>query len=212
VSRFRNGCDLLVSVARDIPDLVILDEDIEGVSREAIIQCLSGREELRDICLFRTISSGSSGTGPESTPDRCISLNWRDRNNTARALNSCLYRSTVHRDRRLPPRKERRWPRISLDVTARIEIMDPVFDVRYDSGVAQIVDLSREGAGIARIRLKKRHIPDGAFCIRLRANHPPLENWKADSMVTRMDNSISAGLKFLDISRQDIGKIMELFD
>ncbi len=212
VKSFSDGCDLLICVARDIPDIVVLDDHLTGVSCRDIIRSIRRTDELRDIGIFCTLPSGAHGIDPECGMDCFVSINGLDKITATRTLNSRLYRSSIHSDRRRPPRRERRWPRVSLDVTARIEVLDPVYDIRYDAGIAQIVDLSREGAGIAKIRLKKRRIPDGAFCIRLRANHPPLEDWKADSMVARMNNGTSAGLKFVDISRQDIGKIMQLFE
>jgi hypothetical protein len=213
IKGYNDGCDLLVSVARELPDLVVIDENIGGIPYTDIIKCMRRSPGLKDIKVFCNIKTEVPNFNDETCEiEDYISIENIDKIYIARKLNSCLYLSSTHKNNRFKPQKERRWPRISLSIDARIEILDPMNNARYDYGDAQIVNLSREGACISKIKLKKGRIPEGDFHIRLRVNQPPLDDWKADSMVIRMDNGSSAGLKFVDISKQDKIKIMNFFD
>lgn len=207
-----DGCDLLVSVARELPDLVVIDERIPGINYIDIINCIRRSEDLKDIKIFCNMCSDTPVIDKGCQIDDFISIDCIDKIYISRKLNSCLYLSSTHKNNRFKPQKERRWPRISLNIDARIEILDPIHNARYDYGDAQITNLSRDGACISKIKLKKGRIPEGDFHVRLRVNQPPLEDWKADSLVIRMDNGSSAGLKFVDISKQDKIKIMNFFD
>jgi len=212
VKSFQSGCDLLVAMSKDIPDIVVIDEKIQDIIFTDVLSCIKRTPDFKDIYVY--CNSDSNLTFTDSSYHVCnfISLDKKNRTNILRKFNSQLYLSTTHKTRRLQPEKERKWPRIDLNLSARIEIIDPTNNARYDYGDAQITNLSREGACISRIKLNKGRIPGDIFHIRLRVNQPPLEDWKADSKVIRMDNGTAAGLKFVDISKQDKNKIMNIFD
>ena len=211
IEGFNHGCDLLVAVAREFPDLVVIDHNIPGILYTDIVQCVRRFSDLNDIKMFCVIDPATP-VDQRCRKDDFISIDSLDKIYISRKLNSHLYLSSTHKNRRFQPQKERRWPRISLNINARIEILDPVNNSRYDYGDAQIVNLSRDGACISKIKLKNGRIPDGTFHVRLRVNQPPLDDWKADSLVIRMDNGYSAGLKFVDISNQNKSKIMDIFE
>jgi hypothetical protein len=211
VKGVQNGCDFLVMCAREMPDLVILDEALSDIPLGEIVKCIRRTPSLKDIkvlCNLNTIAPSEMepyGVDDLITPDKCEKIHL------SRKVNSLLYTSTLHHNRRQKPNHERRWPRIDLNIKTRIEVIDSISSIRYDNGEAIIENISREGAYITQIQLKKGVIPEGTFQIRLRVNQHPLPDWKAESVVMRVGEN-AVGVKFENISKEDTEKIMDIFE
>jgi hypothetical protein len=212
IKSYTNGCDLLVGVVKELPDLVIIDEKLPGIPFKELVGCIKRTEFLNDVKIFCNLSSTSSVIERGCEVDDFITLENLDKIYISRKLNSLLYKSTTHHDKRIEPKSERKWPRINLNIGARIEVLDPFDAVRYDYGNAKIENISREGAYITQIRLKNGFFPSGVFHVRLQVNQTPLKDWKADSLVIRANENDSVGLKFVNISRENKDKIMDYFE
>jgi len=211
VASVQNGCDFLVTCAREIPDLVIIDEALPDIPFGEIVRCIKRNTFLKNIKVFCNLNTIAPSEIDFSGADDFISPDNYEKIYISRKVNSLLYRSTTHRDMRTKPQRERRWPRINLNINVRIEVFDTFGPVRYDHGEAQLENISRDGAYITKIQLNKGRIPEGTFCIRLRANKPPLKDWQADAVVIRVENR-TAGLNFQNISKEDKKKVMEMYD
>jgi hypothetical protein len=207
-----NMCDLLVGLARDIPDLLIIDDNLPDSSVQDVVRCIKRTDFLKNIKIFYNLTSSSSTLEKDLDVDEYITQENLDKIYISRKLNSLLYKSTTHHDKRIVNKLERMWPRTSLEVNARMEVFSTPNSIRLDYGTALIKNLSRSGAGITQIRLKKGCIPAGVFYIRLQVNQPPLADWTADSEVIRANGDDCAGLKFVNISKENKNKIMDFFD
>jgi hypothetical protein len=212
VKKFTNGCDLLVAVVNEIPDLVIIDENLPGVPLIEFMNCIKRTESLKDIKLFCILESCSSSIEKTCKFDYFIKSENLDQVNIARKLNSLIYKSTIHRDKRTEPGQIRKWPRINMNIGTRVEIFNPLDGSKYAYGTAKIKNISREGACISQIQLNNGILPSSVFNVRLRANEHPLNDWKADSLVIRAEEDNSARLKFINISKEDKNKIMDYFE
>jgi hypothetical protein len=204
--------DFLVALARDIPDLVILDDHLPVSSIKEVVNCIKRTEFLKDIKIFYNLTSSGSPMENGLEVDEYFSQDNLDKIYISRKLNSLLYKSAIHHDKRVVNKQERKWPRYNLEENARIEIVDNNNSTRWDYGTAQIKDISCGGAGISHIRLKKGRLPAGDFSIRLQINKPSLENWTADSRVIRANGENTAGLTFVNISKENKYKILDFFE
>ncbi len=209
VKHVTNPCDFLVTCTRDLPDIAVVEEGFEDVTWSEVLQYIKNTDGLKEIKMFYSIASEAGHI--HWNRDELILKDNLDKTYLARKINSFLYTSSTHQESRPGHRGERRWPRIHLNIDTRIEVIDPDSSVRCDYGEARIDNISREGAFISHIRLKRGQTPEGMYRLRLRVNTPPLEDWKADTMVVRTDSG-AAGVKFLDLSREDKSKVMELYD
>jgi hypothetical protein len=211
IKSFGNTCDLLVALVRDVPDLVIIDDNLPVSSVKEVVRCIKRTEFLKDIKIFYNLTSSFASENGLDV-DAYITQENLDRIYISRKLNSLLYTSTAHRDKRVVTKLERKWPRINLELDARIEVIDIVNSTRLDSGTAVIKNLSISGACISQIQLKKGCLPAGVFSVRLQVNRPPLKDWRADTQVARANGNDCAGLKFVSISKENKNKIMEFFE
>ena len=87
-------------------------------------------------------------------------------------------------------------------------MIDP--DQRYH-GKAIMENISRGGAYISKIKLENGKIFDETFKIRLKVDQPLLKKWKADAIFISSKANDSAGIKFVNISKNDQIKIAKLF-
>jgi hypothetical protein len=212
IKSFCNISDFLVALARDIPDLVIIDDNHPVSSVKDVVSCIKRTDFLKDIRIFYNLTSSGSPMEKGLDVDEYFYQDNLDKIYISRKLNSLLYKSATHHDKRVVNKFERRWPRYNLEEDARIEIVDNNNSIRWDYGTAQIKDISCGGAGISHIRLKKGRLPAGDFSIRLQINKPSLENWTADSKVIRANGENNAGLTFINISKENKYKILDFFE
>lgn len=211
VRNIENGCDFMVACAREIPDLVILDTTILSCSAVDMLQCFRRNQCLKDVRVLCYATPDQSEILFQSGADDVITNESFDKVYLSRKMNSLLYRSSLHKKRRLKPEQERRWPRISLNVKTRIEVFDPSGPLRFDNGEARIENISCGGAYLSNIVLKHGSLPEESVLFRLRVNEKPLEDWKADSLVVRHEKD-AAGVKYVSIAKEEKNKIIDLFE
>jgi hypothetical protein len=212
VKGYNNGCDLLVAVAKDLPDLIIIDENLPGIPIREIVGCIRRTEFLKDVKILYNLESHNSIVEQDIEIDDFLDLKELDKINIVQKLSSLVYKSTTHQDTRKKPKLERKWPRINVNIGARIEVLNHQNVFSYDYGSAKIENISREGAYISQIQLKNGSFPSGVFYVRLITDQSPLKDWKADSIVVSADENDSAHLKFVDISKADKKKITDIFE
>jgi hypothetical protein len=207
-----NICDLIITLATDVPDLLIIDDKLPSASVKELVNCIRRTEFLKKIKIFYNLTSPPSIVEKVLEVDEYFSQDNLDKIYISRKLNSRLYQSTTHHDKRVLNKLERIWPRINLEVDARIEVLENVYSIGLDYGTALIKNISFGGAGISKIQLKKGRLPAGDCYIRLQVNKPLLESWTADSKIIRANGHDVAGLKFVNISKNNKYKILDLFE
>ena len=207
----RFGCDALVLCSRKSPDLLIIDEEIPDISCEEVIRCVKRMEELKDIRVLCCLKSKGNVIYPDWGANDYFTKYFPDKVYFLRKVNALLYTAEPGiTDRGLY--HERRWPRTTLNITAKIEMFNVSDSSQVDKGEAVVENISRSGACISQIKLGKGIIPDETFMVRVIIDQPPLKNWKADSAFTRLKCDESAGVKFINISTHDQLKIDGLFE
>jgi hypothetical protein len=106
----------------------------------------------------------------------------------------------------------RRWPRITVNIPAHLEIHFVNEQQPPEFGNTRIDNISYGGAYLNNIFLDKGKIPLRDFRLFLETDQPPLENWKAECKIVRVqiDGSFDAGVEFVDLSEHEKNKIIKL--
>ena len=214
IKKVASGCDALVVCARNNPDLLIIDDNLPDIPSESVINCLRRDENLKNVKILIYLSSSHADVKPDLKFDDYILRDELDPAFLMRKIHSLLYTSSarVHRFTKRGIHYERRWPRIKLNVTVKIEMYNLDAPEHSIQGDAIVEDISRNGAYISKIKLQKQSNPGEQYQIKLSIDQPPLTDWEARSKVVRLKNHESAGVTFSDISKKDQLKIAKLFN
>ncbi|MCK5347318.1 MAG: hypothetical protein KAR20_28105, partial [Candidatus Heimdallarchaeota archaeon] len=68
------------------------------------------------------------------------------------------------------------------------------------------------GAYLSQINLKKGSIPSDSFSFMLGIDQPRLKNWEAECKMVRLkiNGALTAGIKFVNLSKENKNKIASL--
>ncbi|MCE5251840.1 hypothetical protein LLG96_16655 [bacterium] len=205
------GCDALIACVRDNPDLLIVDDHLADIPAELIIKSLRRHETLQNIKIFCNTTLGKTAKIPDVGADDYI-IKYNLEKVYLLRKESILTSDSDDQKRREYLKNERRWPRTRLNIIAKVEMMFPNESEPVDYGKAVVENISFGGLCLSSVQLKKGVIPDENFLIRLTVDHPPLKNWKAESLVVRNKDHEPVGLKFTKITKKDQLKICNLFE
>jgi len=212
IKNVRFGCDTLLECERYLPDVVILDEELPDIPSVEVIRCLKRREELKEITVICSLNTDKTDLVADwGADDYFVKYNldkiyllrkeYKEINSSNNPVSQIHGRYC-----------ERRWPRAKLNIEAKFEIIDMIDPGQKHFGKAIMENISRGGAYISKIKLENEKIFDGTFKIRLNVDQPFLKNWKADAIFISEITSDSAGIKFINISKNDQLKIANLFN
>ena len=205
------GCDLLVSAAIESPDLVIIEEGLTDLSPEKIIRCMKNNKILENIRIFSCLKSGNL-KAPVWGADDFFTRDNLDKIYLARKVGSFLFNSSPHGKKGGEDRHERRWPRIKVKMGAVLEIRnaDNTQSCRREKAV--IENIGPGGACISQITLDENFLSGAPLHLYLKVEDPPLTGLQAESLVIRIQPQGTAGVKFLEMSRSDRSRIMDMFN
>jgi excisionase family DNA binding protein len=106
----------------------------------------------------------------------------------------------------------RQWRRSTVGVPVEIEVC-PVNspDCRMP-GRAVLENISPGGAYLSRLDLNGGYLPAGPFHVVFKVAQPPLQDWKAEGRVVRLDSRdwLSAAIEFESLSDEDLRIIENL--
>ena len=209
------GCDALILCSKEPPDLLIIDEELPDISGAEVVKSLKRMEELKNIKILYFFKSDKISDILEWGVDEYISKDTIDKVVLAKKVNSLLKISETRPTTYPVPEHERRsWPRIEVDIPAKIKAYYGNNPPLQELGEATIKNISLGGAYLSRIQLINKIIPSNTFRFLLEVNHPPMENWEAESKVLRLqfNGDMTAGIQFVNISRQNEKKILDMIN
>ena len=214
IENVKFGCDALIACAKKIPDLLIIDEELPDIPSEMVITCLKRSDELKKIKILYCLKSSKTNAISDLGADDYINKVDIEKSCFLKKVNSLLYTSSLHSYH--PPTEhglyhERKWPRTTLSISAKVEMVMVSDPNQVDHGEAILENISRGGAFLSRIKLPKGLIPYETYYVRLKVDQPPLKDWKADSIIVRFNPRGPTGVEFLNISPKDQMQIAKLF-
>lgn len=207
-----SGCDTIVMCVKNIPDLLIIDEEINDIPAEKIIKCLKKYDGLNKIKILCSLKDAKKNEISDYGADDYFVKYNLDKVYLYKKVNSLLYVSEPVSKSTKMKFKERRWPRTVINITAKIEVVNEENPEKVVEGEATVVDISRNGAFLSDIKFKSGEKFDKSFKLRLKINQPPLKHLNAESVIVWCKSDESSGVKFTEISKKDQLKIESLFN
>ena len=201
-----NGCDTLVECSRILPHLVVIDEEFPDIPSIEVIKCIKRREDFKDIMVLYGMKSEKSIGSPELNVDDYFFKTNRDKTYMSRKFNALLFSSNQ------VPAPKRRWPRKDVNIQAQLEVFSVSNPDYRINGEAQVKNISSTGAYLSRIKLDEKLNPEETYTVRLKIDQPPLKKWVAESIMLHLKSDNTAGLRFVNLSKQDRLKLIGVFD
>lgn len=202
------GCEALAFCSRENPQLMIIDEELPDMACSVVLKSarqIGPKDQPKTICYTKT---GNAENCVTCGCDEIFTKGAMDEDRLLRKVNALMDLSgtepTVHAFEH-----HRRWPRVSIDLPAKIGVY-PLNEprLRYH-GKATMKNLSHGGAYLSSITMDDGMIPSDPFRLILEVDVSPLKNWRADCKVVRLesDESLGAGVQFLQVSGSNLQKI-----
>lgn len=195
------GCDALLTIALQLPHLIIIDEELQDISVSEAVGSIKRRADFNDIKVLLCVKSENAVDWNRSDVDEFLVKNYSNPEYVSRKILSLLYSS----DHESTPK--RRWPRTKVNIIAQLElksINDPDLCIH---GQALVENISRTGACLSNIKLDRKLDMDDTFKVSLKIDEKPLKDWKAESIIMRLKDDDTLGIKFISISKSNREKI-----
>lgn len=209
ISNTTFGSDALIACASLSPDLLILGDDLADISCAAVVSAL-GRQivEHRPSILCCCADPALDNEDIEVIKD------------VSRLSDSTLYKRICRilglaehsAEEERPRRAERRWPRHSISVPAKVGFYRNHAPRKHFWGKGLIQNISHGGAYLSGIELESDTMPATPFRMVIQSDKPPLKNWQAHCQILRLSSNgdLSAGVRFLKLSKPNQQKITQL--
>ena len=203
------GSDALIACASLTPDLLILGDDLADISCAEVVSALErqmGEQRPGILCC--------SNDPAFAKQDVDIIRNVAQLSDTSLHKRICRLLGMAEHvpDAEHPRRTERRWPRHSVSLPARIGFYRTHAPRKHFWGTGLISNISHGGAYLSAIELETETLPSSPFRMVIQTDHPPLKNWQAHCQVLRLASNgvLSAGVRFLKVSKANQDKVMQL--
>jgi excisionase family DNA binding protein len=202
IERVGFGCDVLIRCSKDHPDLLIIDEELPDIPTSEVIKSLRRLEEHKDLkilCCSKTDNlSPCQDGGADDTLSRVAV-----EEELARKVQFLLNIPEEQLSEAQAFEHQRRWPRVSVRVPAKIGVYRLRTPYAREPGKAMMENISYGGSFLSEIELEKGMLPSEPFRFLLEVDQAPLSNWRAHCKVVRLQSNgaLSAGVQFMRLSK-----------
>lgn len=213
IERVATGCEALASCVRHTPDLFVLDADLPDLQSRFLLEFLHRDKELLSLkVLCRLNRQAPPDIAGWMANDFILGDNDLEKVYLSRKLHTLLYASDSQPETDFRAPDERRWPRTSLQISARVGICDSDGSAFRAQGEAMVENISFGGACLSGIPFETASVIPGVSRLTLSIDQPHLPGFTTDSILLRYHPGGSAGVRFLDMSKNDRLKLLELFE
>lgn len=213
IDRVTTGCDALISCARHAPDLLVLDSELMDMHSRFLIEAIRRDKELASLRILCRLNSDVFPYHTEGLANDFIQGEEDlEKVYLSRKLHTLLYASHSKPEVTYRGTCERRWPRARLHISARIGMCHADGSGPGATGEAMVENISFGGAYLSGIKFDRTSVIPGASRLMLNINQPDLPDFSADSIMLRYRPNGSAGVQFLNVSKDNRLKLLELFE
>ena len=213
IEKFSLEAGVLNECIEKRPDLLVIDGLFSDQPWRQIIYSLREIEELKNLkilCLAEPqeahlwLTWGADDVWPKG------SMQEHDLKNRFYSLLS-IQRRSEGADESFE--HQRRWPRKTVRLPAKLWVYPLRAPSRRDPGEAMVENISGGGAFLSEIQLNSGVLPCEPFRVFLRINQPPIKNWRAHCKVVRLlsnDQSLTAAVQFVRLPKSSLRMIEAL--
>jgi len=201
--------DAIIICTKNPPELFIIDDEFPC---SEIVKSLKQHEELKNMKILCCLKTYNRDRLTDINADDYFAKDTMDITSLVNKVNTILNitKETQPVDARFD--HNRQWPRINVNIPANLQIYLVKTPQSRERGNSRIENISLGGAYLNNIHLERGKIPFENFRILLEIDQPPLNDWKAECKVVRLqiNGSFNAGVKFVDLSESNRNQIAEL--
>jgi len=203
IERFECGSDVLVQCSMAPPDLLLLDDEFPDIPCQQIIRSLRRTEEQKNLKILCCPDRRHMSLCISWGADEVLSKEDIDQGTAKGNIISLLDFPDDAPVAVQAFEHQTRWPRVTVDLPARIWIYRLRKSHVREPGKARIVGVSLGDAHLAEIQLEKKTIPSDLFRIVLEVDEEPLKGWRANCTVVRIEwnGGLEADLQFERLSK-----------
>jgi hypothetical protein len=208
------GTDALMVCSKDIPDLLVVSDDLTDIDVPRIITSLRRREELRSMkiltCLTATPDEQALDWGSDYLMRCHDGLSVED---VKLITYQALGMERRRREDSRVNRYKRQWPRHPINMRGKLGVYPISAPSELSWGSAIVKNISQGGAFISDISMSNRTLPAEPFRVLLQVDaDSPIGEWGATGHFVHMQSngSLNAGVQFDEISAQNVEKIAAL--
>jgi len=209
LERYEFGGDVLVRCSKERPDLLILDEELSDIPCAEVIRSLRRREEQRGLGIFCLAKAKGTKRCVEWGADEAVAKEGLEQEELQQKLYTFLGLTEEPSEGVQSFEHQRRWPRVSVNLPAKIGVYRMRSPHKRDVGEATVENISCGGGFLTGIQLESGVIPCEPFRILLEVDQDPLKNLKTHCKVVRLQSngSLGAGVQFTRLSRSNLHMI-----
>jgi hypothetical protein len=203
IERFEFGGDVLIQCSMAPPDLLVLDDAFPDIPCSQIIQSLRRTGEQKNLKILCCPDRQKRGLCATWGADEVLSKEEMNQGDVKDKVVSLLDLPAATPVSVRTFEHQRRWPRVSVDLPARVWIYRLSKAHVREGGSARIDNVSIGGAHLADIQLEKKNIPSDPFRMVLEVDREPLKDWRVHCKVIRLESNggLEAGLRFVRLSK-----------
>jgi DNA-binding NarL/FixJ family response regulator len=207
-----SGYEALVLCLTNSTNLFIIDEKTENFSSRAALEALKLAKNNSMKILFLTDSNSEEFAGITKKHNSLIK-DHLEPDVFIKQVEIALGIAVPDKPSDSKFDHARIWPRASFSASTDLQVHKLSNQELSDSGNAVVENISFGGAYLSNINLEKGFLPGEAFRFLLKIDHPPLNKWEATCKVARLqvNDSLTAGVKFENISQENKDKITSIF-
>ena len=204
--------DVLVGCSKERPDFLIIDEDLSDIPCGEVIRSLRRMDEQKELGILCISKTRNTKRCLEWGATESVAKEGLDPEDFAKKMYGYLGLSEEREKEADAFEHQRRWPRVTLRMPAKIGIYRVRSPHRRDEGEAMLENISCGGAYLSGIQLTSGAIPCEPFRLHLELDQEPLKNWHTHCRVVRLhsNGSLAAGVQFTRLSRSNLQMVEAL--
>jgi len=212
VTVLTHGSDALIKCTNESADILVIDSTLPDIAGTEVVRSIRRLKVNEDMKILLCSDSENDKVMLEEGADSFIVKDNPGRN---------LIREKLYGLLTLPPdegeadtafQRGRRWPRVELNVPAKIWSPSSNMAVQPGKEISTLKDISYGGAMLSDMNFSNGINPFEEFRLRIEKSGSPLENMEATSRIVRLVHSktLFVGVEFVEISDENRKKIMKL--
>ena len=206
------GSDVLFRCPQEHPDLLIIDEELPDIPSSEVIKSLRRRGEQKDLKILCLAKTKNTQPCLEWGANEALPKEGLEEQAVEKKIYGLLEISATRPLESHRYEHQRRWPRVSMNLPAKIGVYSLNAPQQRDSGKALLQNISCGGAYLSQIRLENEKIPAQSFRLLLEVDEPPLKNLRAHCKIVRLQSNgtLTMGVQFVRLSKANRAMIEEI--
>jgi len=206
-----HGSDALIKCTNESADILVIDSILPDILGTEVVRSIRRLKVNEDMKILLCSDTENDKVMLDEGADSFIG-----KDNSSGLIREKLYGLLALKpdegEADTASQRGRRWPRVELNVPAKIWNPSSQMTVQPGQEISTLKDISYGGAMLSNMDFSNDINPFEKFRLRIENSGSPLENLEATSRIVRLVHSktLLVGVEFVEISDENRKKIMKL--